>query len=68
VSVGIFLGIIANRRWFYVAGFILIVAGVFSPRPAGTVLFWIGFATMLAQVPITIWYRRNRRQKSPASS
>ena len=25
---------------------------------------WIGFATMLTQVPITIWYRRNR-QKSP---
>ena len=65
---GILLGIVANRRWFYVAGFALIVAGIFLPPPTGTVVFWIGFATMLAQVPIAVCYGRKRRTKNPAQS
>jgi hypothetical protein len=66
--VGILLSIIANRRWFYVAGFVLIVVGVFSPPPTGKVLFWIGFAIMLAQVPVAVWSGRKRRAKSPGQS
>jgi hypothetical protein len=55
LDLGILLGIIAKRRWFYIAGLVLVLVGVFSPAPVGTALFWIGLVTLVAQVPISVW-------------
>ena len=53
---GFFISLVFRRRWPYLAGFVVMVAGLIPPwpRPVRLAFYVVTMGLMLAQIPVSI--------------
>jgi energy-coupling factor transporter transmembrane protein EcfT len=61
---------IAQRRWIWLVGFILVIISIFVPEHS--VIHWVlliaGFAVIIVQVPVAMATKRKRHASSSAAA
>jgi hypothetical protein len=66
---GFLLGAAFRRRWFTLAGFVIVVASLFLPAnsTARSVVAVTGLVVILVQIPLALRAERRRREEPPTT-